>query len=217
MIDALWDLLFPAKCPFCHRLLRDGEKFLCARCQRELPWCPGPEGEQKVEFLAGCVSALWYRDAVANGVHRFKFSGRSGYAGCFGLLMAQAVRDAWGDVRFDGVSWAPLSPRRLRRRGYDQAGLLAREVAARLELPLVPALKKVRHTPAQSGLEEDGSRRANVLGAYESLPRVELAGKTLLLCDDVVTTGATLSECARILRTAGAERVFAVTLARARN
>lgn len=217
MIDALWDLLFPAKCPFCHRLLREEEKLLCARCQRELPWCPGPAGEQKVEFLDGCVSALWYRDGVRDGVHRFKFSGRSGYAGCFGLLMAQSVQDAWGDVRFDGVTWAPLSKQRLRRRGYDQAGLLAREAAARLELPVVSTLQKVRHTAAQSGLDEDGSRRANVLGAYESLPGADVAGKVLLLCDDVVTTGATLSECARILRTAGAERVFAVTLARARN
>lgn len=217
MIDQLLDLLFPPKCPFCHRLLKEEEEYWCSRCQRELPWAAGPAGRQDLEFLSGCVSPLFYRESVPDGVHRYKFENRPGYAGAFGLLMSQSVRDAWPDVAFDAVTWAPLSKRRLRGRGYDQAQLLAQEVAGRLGLPCVSTLIKLRHTPAQSGLSADSARRANVLGAYQAAAGAGLAGKALLLCDDVVTTGATLSECARILRTAGAARVYAVTLARARN
>lgn len=217
MIDKFLDLLFPPKCPFCHRLLKDGEKHWCARCQRELPWAAGPAGQRNLEFLSGCVSPLFYRDRVRDGVHRYKFQNRPGYAGSFGLPMTQSVRDAWPDVAFDTVTWVPLSKRRLRKRGYDQARLLAEAVSEQLGLPCVSTLVKTRHTPAQSLQDGDSSRRANVLGAYEALPGADLSGKTLLLCDDAVTTGSTLSECARILRTAGAARVYAVTLARAGN
>jgi len=213
---SLLDLLFPKKCPFCHRLLEKEEPLFCARCQRDLPWSPGPAGRQEPEFLSGCVSALFYLDTVREGVHRFKFQNRPGYAGAFGMLMAQAVQDAWPDVSFDAVTWVPLSRRRLRSRGYDQSELLCREVAARLSLPLCSTLVKHRHTPQQSLRADAASRRANVLGAYR-VPDASVAGKTLLLCDDVVTSGATLSECARVLLTAGAAEVYAVTLARAKN
>lgn len=217
MIDKFLDLLFPPKCPFCHRLLKDGEEHWCAHCQRELPWAAGPAGQRNLEFLSGCVSPLFYRERVRDGVHRYKFQNRPGYAGSFALPMAQSVRDAWPDVAFDAVTWVPLSKRRLRKRGYDQARLLAEAVSEQLGLPCESTLVKIRHTPAQSLQAGDSSRRANVLGAYEALPGADLSGKTLLLCDDVVTTGSTLSECARILRTAGAARVYAVTLARAGN
>ena len=128
--------------------------------------------------------------------------------------MAQCVLDH-PDVTFDLLSWAPLSRKRLRRRGYDQARLLARAVGERLNVPVTPVLVKRRDIPAQSGLLEQAARRANVLGAYELLPGAEVTGRRVLLVDDVVTSGATLSECARVLLTAGAAQVCAVTLAQA--
>ena len=216
-IDALLDLLFPPKCPFCHRLLKEGEPYFCADCQKNLPWSAGPQGQQDLEFLSGCISPLFYRENVPDGVHRFKFGNCPGYSKTFGLLMAQAARDAWPDVDFDAVVWVPLSKRRKRNRGYDQAELLAKEVGIRLSLTIQNILVKKRHTPAQSRQSENSARKANVLGAYDIAKKADVAGKVLLLCDDVVTTGSTLSECARILRTAGAAKVYAVTLARARN
>ena len=85
-----------------------------------------------------------------------------------------------------------------------------------LELPAEPLLKKVRHTAPQSGLEGESARRANALGAYESLPGAGTAGRRVLLVDDVVTSGATLGECARVLCQAGAAEVACLTLAQAR-
>ena len=212
---AVLDLLFPPKCPFCQRLLEDPRALLCPGCQRKLPWLTGRQGERRVDFADSCLSPLAYRDRVPDAVHRFKFSGVRAYAKPFGILMAQCARDGLEESP-DLVTWAPLSRKRLRERGYDQAELLARQVGKLLDLPVLPLLKKARHTAPQSGLEEAGARRANALGAYEPLPGDGAAGKRVLLVDDVVTSGATLSECARVLRQGGAVRVDCLTLAQAR-
>ncbi len=214
MLSTLLDLLFPPKCPFCRRLLERDETLLCSRCQRDLPWTQGLTGERTGEFFDRCVSPLWYLDAVRESHHRYKFSGARSYAAPYATLMAQCAADRL-EGGFDMLTWVPLSPKRRRKRGYDQAELLARELAQRLELPVECLLDKVRDAPAQSGLKGESARRANVLGAYDLRPGAQAAGKRILLVDDVVTTGTTLSECARVLRTAGADRVTCITLARA--
>ena len=211
-LDFLLDLCFPPKCPFCRKLLPSRETLLCDRCQKELPW--SPPTIRPVNFTRGCVSPLFYQDNVRESVHRYKFGGTSSYAKVYGLLMAQAVRDNWPDLPFDLVTWVPLSRRRRRRRGYDQAILLAESVSCQLSLPLCPTLEKVRHTPAQSRSADARTRKSTGLDAYQVLPNTDLVGRRILLCDDVVTTGSTLEECARMLRMAGAEEVYAVTLAR---
>jgi len=114
------------------------------------------------------------------------------------------------------VTWAPLSRKRLRERGYDQAEILARGVGDQLSIPAVSLLEKVRHTQAQSDLKEESRRRANALNAYRLKPGAVVAGKSVLLVDDVVTSGATLSKCARVLLQAGAESVHCLTLAQAK-
>ena len=209
--ERLLDLLFPPKCPFCGVLLEKGT-LLCPDCQRELPWLSGVAAETRVELTGGCVSALRYQDRVRSAIHGYKFQGRSARSGTFGLLTAQAVRDGKGSA--DLVSWPSLSPKRLRRRGYDQAQLLAWEVGKELGIPVLRTVDK-QDRPAQSGLEGEASRRANLLGAYTAVAPENFQGKTILLIDDVVTTGATLSECAKTLRLAGAGEVLCATLAKA--
>lgn len=208
------DILFPPKCVFCRRLLRGGERDLCPRCRDSLPWT-GDRCAQEPEFLTRCVSPLWYRDAVKESFHRYKFGGTRGYAGAYGRLMAQCVRQSLGK-RWDVITWVPLSAQRLAERGYDQAMLLAMSTALELEDVAVETLRKAQDVQAQSGLQDAAQRRANVLGIYEAIDPELIRDKRVLLVDDVVTTGATLSECARTLLQAGAEEVMAVTLARAR-
>jgi len=130
--------------------------------------------------------------------------------------MAQCVQDHLAG-RYDLITWVPLSEQRRKARGYDQAMLLAEAAALELGDVAAETLAKVRDTSAQSGLgKDDSARRANVLGAYRPTDPELIAGQRILLMDDVVTTGSTLSECARTLRTAGAADVVCVTLARAR-
>ena len=213
LLRALLDLLYPPKCPFCGRILERGEDGMCAQCQQELPWT---EGEGKtVEGCDACLSPLRYRDGVRDGMHRYKFGGGMGHAALFGQLMAQCLADRWtGTV--DVITYVPLRPERKTRRGYDQAELLARRVGELTGLPVVPGLQKVRHTETQSLLRDAAARRANVTGAYALLPGLDAAGKRVVLVEDIVTSGATLSECAALLRQAGAEEITALTLARAK-
>lgn len=207
-IESFLDILFPPKCPFCGILLEKGELW-CPACQKKLPWLVGTEGERKVDFTGGCVSALRYEGTVRKAIHRYKFSGVRAYSRAFGILTAQAVLDH--GFTADLVSWPTVSKKRLRERGYDQGELLAREVGKQLGLPTLRTVDKA-HRPAQSGIEDKDERRANLLGAYTAVEQKNFRGKTVLLVDDVVTTGSTLSECARVLRTAGAEQVLCATL-----
>ena len=114
------------------------------------------------------------------------------------------------------VTWVPVSQKRRRKRGYDQAELLARSICRCWGTDPVRLLKKVLDNPAQSGLSDKSARRANVLGVYDAVNQDKLKGRRILLVDDICTTGATLEECARVLRDAGAEEVAAVTVARPR-
>ena len=211
----LLDLLFPPRCVFCGKLLATGERDFCARCQRELPWLEGPAAEQTGEFFSLCAAPLRYQGVVRDSIRRYKFKGRQGYHKAYGKLVAQCVHDHLAG-KYDLITWVPLSEKRRRERGYDQAFLLASAAALELGDVAVETLRKSRHTDAQSGLEGEAERRANVLGAYSAADPALVAGKRVLLIDDVVTTGATFSECARVLRTAGAKDVVCAALARAR-
>lgn len=212
LCSILLDLLYPPKCPFCGRVLEQGEDGLCAECQRELPWTR--EGRTPVEGCDACLSPLHYRDGVRDGVHRYKFGGGRVHARLFGLFMAQCLAARW-DGPVDLITWVPLHPKGKRRRGYDQAELLARRVGELAGVPAVPTLKKCRATRTQSQLQTEAERRANVAGAYRPLPGAGLAGKRVALVDDVVTTGSTMAQCAACLRDAGAQSVVGLTLARA--
>ncbi len=210
------DLLYPRKCPFCARLLPEEEPGdICPACRRDLPWTRGG-GKTKGSFFSLCVSPLTYAGKAREALLRFKFRGRRAYARCFGRLMADCVREnvPW---ELHTVSYVPLHWLRFRKRGYSQSRLLAGAVAAELGLPCVPLLRKTRAVRPLSGMGAGDRRRTAVSGAFAFRPSEEgaAAGKNVLLTDDVVTSGATLSECSRVLLTAGAERVVCVTLCRA--
>lgn len=210
----LLDLLYPPKCIFCGRLLRDGESGWCGACQEGLPWIGEDEPEKVCAPATRCAAPLWYRDDVRESFHRYKFEGRDFYAPVYGKLMAQCVRDRLG-LDFDLICWAPLSGKRLKRRGYDQAELLARVLAETLDRPIVPALRKTRDTVEQSSLDSGDARVQNAAGAYECVDPAAVEGKRVLLVDDIITTGSTLSSCARVLLDAGAGEVWAAVFARA--
>ena len=212
---AVLDLIFPPKCPYCHKILDNPRAPVCPSCQPKLPWLSGRAGERRVDFTQGCFSPLAYKGAVPEAVRRYKFGLVRAYAVPFGTVMAQCLQDHLPGGA-DLITWCPLSRKRLQERGFDQAELLARAVGRELSLPVAGTLKKVKNTQPQSGLEEESARRANARGAYIVLPGLNLTGKTVVLADDVVTSGATMSECAGLLRMAGAKAVYGLSLAQAR-
>lgn len=211
-MKGLVDLLFPPRCPFCRGGVEE-DGTICPNCQAALPWRTEGRAHRRLELLEDCVSALGYTGPVPGCVRRFKFSHKRGYARALGLLVAQCVQDHLGDVDFDLISWPPLSPKSLRGRGYDQARLLAHAVAESRGTQEAALFAKRNAVGRQSRIQDPAARRANVLGAYALTDPELVRGRRVLLVDDVVTSGATLTECARVLLTAGAAGVWAATLA----
>ncbi|ODU55144.1 MAG: hypothetical protein ABT01_06865 [Clostridium sp. SCN 57-10] len=214
MFERLLRALFPPRCTFCRAFLsaevRDG---VCGDCMARIRFAQRLPLHPKGSFFDVCVSALHYEGMVREAIHRFKFRGKQHYAKVFGRLLAYAVAHQLTE-EFDLVTFVPSNQAKTRKRGYHHAELLARDVAERLRKPVAPTLHKTRATKSMFGLQPS-QRRANVLGAFDvSAPAGKLAGRRILLVDDIYTTGATLSECARVLKMAGAACVFGATLAR---
>ena len=208
----LLNLLFPPKCVFCGKILKAGQRDICPGCADNLPYTEGRAKQGRGDFFDVCVSPLYYRGIVRESFLRYKFSGKRSYAPVYGRMLAACVREHLGE--FDLITWVPVSKRRLRERGYDQSELLCSFMAAELGKESTALLKKIKENPAQSSLVGAEKRRANVLGAYKVLSPEKAAGKRILLVDDIFTTGATLSECARTLLMAGGESVVCATFAR---
>ncbi len=214
LFEILLDLLYPPKCTFCGKLLGEEEHDICTACRLELPirgdtLDVGP-------YLEACSAALYYRGKVREAVLRFKFHGMEQYASTFAPLLAAAASAQLPMDGIDAVTWVPVSRKRRRKRGYDQAYLLARLAAKQLGKPLESTLLKQRDNPAQSGITAPEERRANVLNAYRLARGADVADKAYLLVDDVVTTGSTIGEAARVLLTAGAKAVYGAALASGR-
>lgn len=213
ILSNILDLLFPPRCVFCHRFLKNGSsEQICSECSSSLP-CTNNGGRQKGDFFDFCVSPLYYEDDVRKSIHRFKFGECTGYAGTYGKLIAECIRENVNE-RYDLITWAPISRKRLKSRGYDQSMLIAMATALELDDVAVETLRK-RDVPAQSSLGGEAQRRANIAGAYTVIDPELVEGKTILLIDDVITTGATLSECSRMLRMSGANRIICASVARA--
>ena len=214
LVDRILDLVFPPKCVFCGAILDSSEQKLCPDCEKRLSLWRN-ERVRKAEFLPQIAAALHYEGAVRESIHRYKFAGRSHYAPTYAALTAMAVSEQLTE-NFDTLSYVPLSKKRLRQRGYDQARLLAEELGKHFGMEAETLLVKVRDVPAQSSMKTAAERRANISGCYALAEDAHVAGKRILLVDDVLTTGSTLSEAARILRMHGAAAVYGAVPACAR-
>ena len=206
--DALLDLFFPPKCAFCARV---GVHGVCDACEKTLPRTERPLREGA--GFGKCAVPLRYEGVVREAILRFKFHGAQGAAEGFGPILTQCAAEELGGA-FDVVTWAPASKKRMKQRGYDQAELLAAATAEAWDAKPVRMLRKVRDNPPQSGLGA-AERRGNVVGVYEAVRAERIKNARVLLIDDVLTTGSTLSECARVLKAAGAESVVCACLASA--
>lgn len=234
-LEPLWnwtlDALFPPRCCACARFERS---TFCARHAPSAvpilaPFCrvcqtPFDPLAFHDEFCADCrddnalevARAAWaYAGAPRAAIHRFKYEGKAALA----PRLANAMLAAWqedatlGALHFDGLCCVPLHPRRQRKRGFNQSLLLARALSRQTQVPTRDLLQRVRATTPQVELSAK-ERSQNVRGAFALRRGAQVKGQTILLVDDVFTTGSTLRECAHVLRRAGAHSVAALTLAR---
>ena len=212
VFDFVLNLIYPPKCVFCGTVIEKGD--LCVECEKNLPHTKGDSIYQKFPFVDKCISPLYYKDYVRRAVLRFKFAGCSCYSRRLGAIMSECAENNLDCGSIDMVSCIPLSRKRLHDRGYNQAELLAKEISKNVGVKFLPTLKKIKNNTAQSTINDRKQRAANVVGVYRVIDPEQVRDKHILLVDDVVTTGATVSECARMLKKAGAKAVYCTTLAR---
>ncbi len=195
-------MLFDGECLICDRPASSG---ICPGCLAALgpaPLLGPPPG------LDACRVLTAYRETGRSLVHRVKFHGRHGVVVPVAALLAESVRTDTIDV----VTWAPTAPARRRRRGYDQAELLARALARQLGVPARRCLRRLPG-PAQTGRRRAERLRGPRFDAHRGIRRA-VAGRRVALVDDVVTTGATLRRATEVLRSQGAVVVVGVVIAR---
>jgi ComF family protein len=163
---------------------------------------------------SGARSFGYYRGELAGLVHGLKFLERRNLVSILTPLLVETFFDNWDRNDFDLVIPVPLHPKRRRERGYNQSELLARSLSGCAGVPFDERmLKRIRATPSQVGLS-DRQRRANVRKAFICSNPLQVAGRRILLVDDVLTTGATVSNASKALINSGALRVSVLTLAR---
>ncbi len=241
---ALLDLVFPPFCPVCRAALEDDRRDpLCGACWAALPriappWCRrcgGPTPalpsaarppdrldagplcaacRRRAPAFAYARAAVRYEDTAREALHAFKFGGHRALAGPLADLVVSALAAGWPAGAPDLLVPVPLHPRRKRTRGFNQAHLIARRLGRAWGCPVRPdVLARVTETEPQTALDS-AARLANVRGAFRLRRPEAVAGRHVLLVDDILTTGATASACARALEAGGPRIVGLVAVAR---
>lgn len=234
--SAVVDLCLPRSCASCKKIGTLPQKSWCGPCWEKMalvapPLCPGCgrpflDAQASPDHLCGdCIernyrfdsarSAALHVSAVRTLVHQLKFGGQLKWTPCLVELL-EAAYTAWELPAPDLIVPVPLHLKRLSERGFNQAGVLARELGRKIKTPVSAcALVRKNQTLPQTRLKR-GERLQNVKGAFEVSDKSTVRGRRILLIDDVFTTGTTLSECAKILkRKGGASEVYALTVTRA--
>jgi len=199
ILSSIMDVLFPPRCVFCRKIAKSDGPSVRPDCRASLPFLTGKAAETKGDFFDVCFSPLRYEGSVRSAVHRFKFKNAVGYADCFGSLLADCIRENLAG-QYDIISWVPLSETRRKKRGYDQAFLLAQAAALSLDDIAVELL--VRHTDAaaQSSLTDRSERLANVMGVYAAPDPELIYDKRVLLTRTLLTAGARSVVCCALAK-----------------
>ncbi len=219
LLRGVMTALFPNRCFLCGEVILPRQR-LCATCVEKAPYILPPVCEHCGRGVDECsckghrhhydrsVSAFYHRGAAWTGLQRMKAYDDVVVTEGFAAEMAEVVRREYGGIPFDCVTAVPMHKKDYRERGFDQAAVLAKELARRLDLPFRPLLKKIIRTEPQKKMTAI-RRRGNLLGVFDAIGPV--TGQRVLLVDDVITTGSTLDECAKVLKIYGAEEVYSVT------
>jgi len=215
-------LFFPKRCEICGEVIcldeTKCEKCLslhkitgetCRKCGKELLYCTC--SSTKAEYRAFCA-VYYYKDNIVTTLHRLKDYGYRELADNMGREISECVKERFGSVQFDVVTYVPMTRKKQSKRGYNQSKLLADSVAKEMKIPRQTLLRKVRNTAPQRGSSAQ-KRRVNLHGAFDLRSGAQVKGKTVLLVDDVRTTGSTLNECALVLKGYGAKAVYATAYA----
>lgn len=228
IIKTAIQLLYPLHCPVCDRIVRPWGEKICPECLPKLklltpPWCMrcGKKLSEEAEFCFDCRTkehvfvrgrALYEYDSAAASIYKFKYGGRREYAAFYGEQAAEYLGDFIRRVRPDGLVPIPLHPSRKAVRGYNQAELFAKEIGKKMGIPVyTKTLRRIKNTAPLKKLNP--KERQNNLKKAFNISGNDVKLNTIILVDDIYTTGSTMDEAARTLKAAGAENIYFVALA----
>ncbi len=224
----LLQLFFPTRCPVCDGLVAPYGEKICLACMEKLklltpPWCMkcGRKLEDEGELCEDCRKkghefirgrALYEYGSVAASIYRMKYGGRQEYADFFGEEMGRYLGSFIRQMKPDGIVPVPLHRKRQKERGYNQAALLAKALGEHMEVPVYDKLVRRTKDTKPLKLQNPGERQNNLKKAF-IIAENDVKLKTILLVDDIYTTGSTMDEMARVLKRHGVEKVCFVTIA----
>lgn len=215
---ALLNLLYPQDCVVCANRIREVKAAqLCKTCNdRIMRFADSPHWSitEKDFAFDAAYHVAGYEDIVKKCICLFKYEGKTRLSKLLGALMAEYAERNMNLKDIDMLVPVPLHPVKMRERQFNQSELIAGHIAKRFDKKLENRwVKRIRYTAPQTGLSRQ-QRLRNMKGAFLVRQDSDFKDKSVLLVDDVMTTGATLHECAKAIKSAGAKKVFAFTLAR---
>lgn len=216
--------LFPRRCAYCGKVV-GADELMCSECAVDLPRIKGtvcPKCGRGKDFCS-CKGAemyfnrlaapFYFKGVVRKGIHSFKFRRCPENAEAYASEMANTVKEVYGGTSFDFIAEVPMTAAGKKERGYNQVDLLAKKLSVLLGIEHKPELMiKLYETQKQHGLSRF-LRKGNLTGVFDVSQPDAVKGKTVLLCDDISTSGETLNECAKMLWLYGAEAVYCITVA----
>lgn len=225
ILKALAKAFYPQRCAYCGTVISHDE-LMCDDCSEDLPRIVGDVcikcgREEKKEcnckkaenYYNGIAAPFYFSDNVRTGIHAFKFRNSPANAEAYGVEMAETVKNRFGDIRFDYITEVPTTQKSLKERGYNQCFLLAQEVSCKTGIEHKrDVLTKLYETDKQHGLKLF-LRKGNLTGVFDVNNPADVVNKTILLCDDISTTGETLNECAKMLWLYGAKEIYCISVA----
>ena len=215
-------LIFPPKCIFCGKILDINVDIeVCSGCYSKIKFIngrlsPGYEDRDYTIWYDDIICACEYSGIIKDAIQHIKFKDKPSYYRALSEILARGVKKMSGKGMYDIIIAVPLHKKREKQRGYNQMGLVAKELSKILSCKdMTAALIKIKHTETQSSLLKR-ERLTNVKDAFKVINVEAIRQKKILLIDDVFTTGATANECSRILKQAGASSVITAVIASGR-
>ena len=197
----------PQRCPFCYRIIEKNEKT-CKRCEKDIPVYGIFQG---VKGGYRCSSAFLYTGKFKRAVLNFKLRHKKQYSPQLAFFIAKSVERNFPDMIFDYITFVPTYKKSSNKYGYNQSELLAKDLSELLRIPCYPTLVKTRKTKPQHDLCAK-LRSTNLKGAFKVIDKEIIKGRSILLIDDIVTTGSTLGECAKTLEKGKPSKICCATV-----
>lgn len=221
IFNVLLNVFFPNTCISCGKVI-DSNEYLCDYCHEKLPRidftkncirCGLPnkncECNNRVFYFGGSIAPFYNDDSAQNAMYKFKFSRHTRNANFFSKQMSLTIKNVYSNVKFDGITYVPLTFKKYLKRGFNQSSVLAKQIAKICDLPYFDnLLYRNKNKIAQHKITGVKERFKNVEGLYGCKQKVK---GNILLVDDIKTTGATLNECAKQLILNGADNVYCIT------